>query len=76
VRDPQVAVAMWNRLLASGLYVNLALPPATPGGQALLRTSVSAAHTAEDLEFARETIIAAATAFGLIESTPALAAAQ
>jgi 8-amino-7-oxononanoate synthase len=76
VRDPQQAVAMWNRLLASGLYVNLALPPATPGGQALLRTSVSAAHTAEDLEFARETIIAAATAFGLIESTPALAAAQ
>lgn len=40
----------WNRLLENGVYVNLALPPATPEGVCLLRCSVSAAHTVEQLD--------------------------
>jgi 8-amino-7-oxononanoate synthase len=36
---------MWNALLGGGVYLNLALPPATPNNRPLLRTSVSAAHT-------------------------------
>ncbi|MEJ5231784.1 MAG: aminotransferase class I/II-fold pyridoxal phosphate-dependent enzyme [Geminicoccaceae bacterium] len=48
--DERSAVFAWNRLLESGVYVNLALPPGTPGGACLLRCSVSAAHTAEHLE--------------------------
>ncbi len=43
--DPGLAALFWNRLLDAGIYVNLALPPATPASQSLLRTSVSAVHT-------------------------------
>jgi 8-amino-7-oxononanoate synthase len=43
--DERSAVLAWNRLLAHGVYVNLALPPGTPNGMCLLRCSVSAAHT-------------------------------
>jgi 8-amino-7-oxononanoate synthase len=39
------AISDWNRLLAEGIYVNMVLPPATPDGTALLRCSLSAAHT-------------------------------
>ncbi len=46
----QSAVFAWNRLLEHGVYVNLALPPGTPAGVFLLRCSVSAAHTPEQVE--------------------------
>ena len=46
----EAAVFAWNRLLAHGVYVNLALPPGTPAGVYLLRCSVSAAHTAEQVD--------------------------
>lgn len=39
----------WNHLLQLGVYVNLALPPATPEGVCLLRCSVSGGHTQEQL---------------------------
>jgi 8-amino-7-oxononanoate synthase len=48
--SPDLAVAFWRGLLDSGVYVNLALPPATPAGTALLRCSVCAAHTRTQLE--------------------------
>jgi len=44
------AFANWNGLLERGIYVNLVLPPATPDGAALLRCSVSAAHTPEQID--------------------------
>ncbi len=44
------AVAFWNRVLENGVYVNLAIPPGTPSGQSLLRCSVSAAHTADQID--------------------------
>src|SRR5690606_28018424 len=50
VPDEASAFAMWNALLQGGVYVNIALPPGTPGGVCLLRCSVSAAHTADDIE--------------------------
>ena len=40
----------WNRLLDEGVYVNMVLPPATPDGTALLRCSLSAAHTEAQVE--------------------------
>jgi len=46
----EIAVAFWNALLDEGLYVNLALPPATPTNQPLLRSSVSAAHTHKQID--------------------------
>lgn len=44
------ALIWWKRLLEQGVYVNLVLPPATPTGGALLRCSVSAAHTAAQVD--------------------------
>lgn len=42
--------ALWNELLSQGIYVNLVLPPATPGGKPLLRCSLSAAHSQVQIE--------------------------
>lgn len=39
------ALQFWQALMEQGIYVNLVLPPATPGDTALVRISVSAAHT-------------------------------
>jgi len=47
--DEAAAFLAWNRLIEAGVYVNLALPPGTPGGICLLRCSVSAAHTPEQI---------------------------
>jgi len=44
-KDPQSALSSWNKLLEAGVYVNMMLPPATPGGESFLRCSISAAHT-------------------------------
>ena len=48
--DELSTVRMWNALLQAGVYVNIALPPGTPGRTYLLRCSVSAAHTDEDID--------------------------
>jgi len=44
-----VAAMEWNHLMESGIYVNLAVPPGTPQSSSLLRISLSAAHTEEDI---------------------------
>ena len=44
------AFGFWSGLLERGVYVNLVLPPATPDGNSLLRSSISAAHTREQME--------------------------
>lgn len=48
--DQAMAVTMWNALLQNGVYLNLAIPPATPENKSLLRSSVSAAHTPEQID--------------------------
>ena len=52
VRVPDIdqAIALWKGLLESGVYVNLVTPPATPDGGCLLRCSVSAGHSSEQIE--------------------------
>jgi 8-amino-7-oxononanoate synthase len=50
--DRAFAIAFWNALLEAGLYLNLALPPATPTGTPLLRSSVSAAHSEAQIDTA------------------------
>jgi 8-amino-7-oxononanoate synthase len=52
VRMPsvEIGIRVWRTLLEHGVYVNLALPPATPKGFCLLRCSVCAAHTEEQLD--------------------------
>jgi len=48
--DMATALTFWNGLLREGVYLNLAVPPATPTNQPLLRSSVSAAHTPEQVD--------------------------
>jgi 8-amino-7-oxononanoate synthase len=43
-------LAAWRFLLDEGVYVNLVAPPASPGPYCLLRCSLSAAHTPEQIE--------------------------
>lgn len=43
------AFAAWNFLLDAGVYVNMAIPPGTPGKESLLRLAVSSAHTNDDI---------------------------
>ena len=50
LEDKTEAFALWSGLLAHGVYVNLVLPPATPDGNCLLRSSVSAAHTPDQIK--------------------------
>ncbi len=48
--DADFAVRFWNALLDGGVYLNLALPPATPSSRPLLRASVSAAHSPRQIQ--------------------------
>ena len=48
--DQTQAVAMWQALLELGLYVNMARPPATPAGTFLLRCSLCADHSDQQVE--------------------------
>jgi 8-amino-7-oxononanoate synthase len=69
--SPVVAVALenrsqainsWNALMEARVYVNLVVPPASPSSKSLLRNSVSAAHSTEQID----AIIAAYA--GLVDS--------
>jgi 8-amino-7-oxononanoate synthase len=72
--DRETAVMFWNALLAEGVYTNLALGPATPGGKPLLRMSVSAALTPAQIDTAIAAIARVGRTLGLLHS--ALAAAE
>jgi 8-amino-7-oxononanoate synthase len=64
--DQATAVAMWNALMANGVYLNLAVPPATPENRSLLRSSVSAAHTHEQIEKVLSVFAQLGQEFGLL----------
>ncbi|MDA7787702.1 aminotransferase class I/II-fold pyridoxal phosphate-dependent enzyme [Sphingomonadaceae bacterium] len=48
--DLEQGAMMWEALLQEGLYVNLARPPATPANMTLLRCSLCAEHTEEEVK--------------------------
>lgn len=50
VDDPRRALLHWQALLDAGVYVNLVVPPASPSDHSMLRCSVSAAHSEEQIE--------------------------
>jgi 8-amino-7-oxononanoate synthase len=59
------AFAGWTELIERGVYVNLVLPPATPDGSSLLRCSVSAGHTPEQIDSIGDAFADVKTACGL-----------
>jgi 8-amino-7-oxononanoate synthase len=44
------ALGLWQALLDAGIYTNLMIPPATPSGSSLVRISLSAAHTDDEVD--------------------------
>ena len=69
VNDRIEALPELERLVQHGVYVNLMLPPATPNGVSLIRCSVSAAHTDEQ-------IAAVSAAFGELRSAAGIVPAE
>jgi glycine C-acetyltransferase/8-amino-7-oxononanoate synthase len=64
--DLEKGAAMWEALLHEGLYVNLARPPATPANMTLLRCSLCALHTEEQVGEILAMFAAAGRATGCI----------
>jgi glycine C-acetyltransferase/8-amino-7-oxononanoate synthase len=64
--DQQTTVLMWQALLEQGVYVNMARPPATPAGMYLLRCSLCADHSDEQVDRILEMFAAAGRHVGCI----------
>ncbi|HEX8553910.1 MAG TPA: aminotransferase class I/II-fold pyridoxal phosphate-dependent enzyme [Sphingomonas sp.] len=64
--DQEQAVAMWQAMLESGVYVNMARPPATPAGTFLLRCSLCAEHTPDQIATVLRHFQAAGRAVGVL----------
>lgn len=62
--DQDTTVKLWATLLDAGVYVNMARPPATPHGLYLIRMSLCAEHTPEQVKTIVERFTAAAGAAG------------
>lgn len=74
--DQQQAVVTWQALLEMGVYVNVARPPATPNGMFLLRCSLCAEHSSEQIDKILTAFKAAGELSGAISANaPPLAAA-
>ncbi len=52
---PRQSLQLWQSLLEHNIYVNLILPPAAPDGKSLVRCSVNAAHTTEQITYVGDT---------------------
>jgi 8-amino-7-oxononanoate synthase len=50
LEDRDQAIDCWNALMQAGVYVNLVVPPASPSTNFLLRCSVSAAHSRDQID--------------------------
>jgi 7-keto-8-aminopelargonate synthetase-like enzyme len=64
--DLERGAMMWEALLKEGLYVNLARPPATPAGMTLLRCSLCAEHSPEQVQTVLGMFERAGKAIGII----------
>ncbi|MHA6316080.1 serine palmitoyltransferase [Altererythrobacter sp. CAU 1778] len=64
--DLERGAAMWEALLKEGLYVNLARPPATPANMTLLRCSLCAEHSEEEVTMILGMFERAGLAVGII----------
>jgi 8-amino-7-oxononanoate synthase len=68
--DRETATQFWSRLLDEGIYVNLALPPATPASLSLMRSSISSAHTEAQLDLAVSIMTAVGHELGVLGARP------
>ncbi|MBI3610018.1 MAG: 8-amino-7-oxononanoate synthase [Nitrospirae bacterium] len=66
IGDSQTAVAFSERLLEAGVFAPAIRPPTVPKGTSRIRTTVTAAHTRDDLDYALETLGKIGRSMGLI----------
>jgi len=64
--DLEKGAAMCQALLEEGVYVNLARPPATPANMTLLRCSLCAEHSADEVQTILQRFAAAGRTIGVI----------
>ena len=50
VGDQTKTFIFWKRLFEAGVYVNQVIPPAAPAGKELIRTSLMATHSRDQLD--------------------------
>jgi len=72
--DRMTAIGFWRAMLDAGIYVNVAVPPATPNGVSLLRCSLCAVHTKEQLDHVVEVMTGIGRQMGVL--APKLKAAS
>ena len=64
--DRMTAIGFWRAMLDAGIYVNVAVPPATPNGVSLLRCSLCAVHTKEQLDHVVEVMTGIGRQMGVL----------
>ena len=67
--DRMMAIGFWRAMLDAGIYVNVAVPPATPNGVSLLRCSVSAAHSRQQIDHMIEVMTGIGRQLGVLDNT-------
>ncbi len=67
IDQQDTAIAYWQKMMQNGVYVNLAVPPATPNGLNLMRCSLSAAHSFEQIDYILEKFIAVGKEIGVLK---------
>ncbi len=50
IGDQMKTMRIWKALFEAGVYTNVAVPPAVPPGESILRTSYMATHTDEQMD--------------------------
>lgn len=65
IRDVEKTFKLWHFLREFGIFTNPVIAPAVPPEDALIRTSFTATHTDEDLEFILKGFYEGGKAFGL-----------
>ena len=67
IGDDMLAFRFWRELTDRGIFANPVVAPAVPKGQALIRTSYTATHTEEQLDFVLETFADVGKKLGVIK---------